>query len=74
MCLLYVVILACVRLILDAHGDTLAVLPRTISVTTLPHVLKLSVKLLLGAQLRVLLLALGVVLVFHQRSVVPCRG
>ena len=60
-----VVVLARVRLILDVPWDSLAILTRAIPVPSLPHVLKLRVQLLLGAELLILLLALRVVLVFY---------
>ena len=73
-CPLCVVVLARVRLILDVPWDSLAILIRAIPVPSLPHVLELRVQLLLGAELLILLLALRVVLVFHQRAMVACRG
>ena len=62
------------RLTLDMRRDSLAILTRTIPVPTLPHILKLRVQLLFGAELLILLLALRVVLVLHQRAMVACRG
>ena len=74
MCPVCIVILARVRLILDVPRDSLAFISFTIPVPYLLHVLELGVQLLFGAELLILLLALRVVLVLHQWTVVARRG